>query len=374
MKGIINKNGLRRAMIRMLCMCAAALITCMGASAQEMDVPQLLEPVGVKMDTVEAYISDIYELDIYEGSVAPNVEGLSFSVAGVVKEIHVIAGQEVKAGDVLITLDQDNQRDKIERIEREIEYARTNSDYEDQLARIDRSILELELEMLMVQDPENADAIALKRLDIEQFDLNAELARELRQLELSRLQEELDALNIQVVQNVLVAPSDGTVLHLADMERGSYVNAFTQILFLAIDSQMHIETEYIAENELNRANRIYAHVGSGIYELEPIPQDQKDFYSKMLAGEKITSQFEVLEKDGQVTMGAYAMVCVQKSYVEDALVIPRNALYTDSGSRYIYVVEDNVRIRREITAGLITDTLVEITGGLEEGEVVYVQE
>ncbi|MBE5772770.1 MAG: biotin/lipoyl-binding protein [Clostridiales bacterium] len=377
MKGPEMKGSnltLYRRTLRALCACALALLTGCGALGQEVSVPELLEPVGVKMDTATAYIGEISDLTYYEASVNPYVEGLSFSVEGVVERVDVILGQQVRAGDVLITLDQDSQNEKLESLRRQIENIEINAGFADEIAQIDRRILELELEALMAEDAGNADAIALKKLDIEAFDLDVALEKELRQLELAGLREELAALEDQLDQKVLTAPFDGTVMYLDQIERGSYISAFTPVIFLADDARMFIETEYIVESVLNSADRLYAYAGSGRYDLTPVHMDTEDYYAKAIAGETIRTAFEFECDDGSVSVGDFAMVCLEHKYVPDALLIPRNALYIEAGSRYVYLVEDGVRVRRDVETGLITQISAQIVEGLEEGAVVYVQE
>ena len=60
--------------------------------------------------------------------------------------------------------------------------------------------------------------------------------------------------------------------------------------------------------------------------------------------------------------------------VPDALLIPANALFRDSSGKYVYVYEADgeTRVRRSVETGVTTDWQVQITDGLEEGEIVYV--
>jgi len=46
----------------------------------------------------------------------------------------------------------------------------------------------------------------------------------------------------------------------------------------------------------------------------------------------------------------------------------------EAGSRHVYVMKDGVRERRDVETGCIAEHAVEIKSGLEEGDVVYVQE
>ena len=72
--------------------------------------------------------------------------------------------------------------------------------------------------------------------------------------------------------------------------------------------------------------------------------------------------------------GDYAAVCLVSKSVPDALLIPANALFRDSSGKYVYVYEADgeTRVRRSVETGVTTDWQVQITDGLEEGEIVYV--
>lgn len=373
MKIKIGQNRRRRFM-RGICVWAVVMTACSCVPGCATEIPELLEPVGVVTDTAKAFIGEISSVNAYEASVTPELEGAAFSVSGVVEKLHVTVGQSVRKGDVLITLDQENQSEKQEDLKRRIEQKQVDGEYRDMLSELDRRILELELEMMMVNTPEDTQAIAQKQMDIEQFDLDAELERELRKLEMTRLREELAAIEEQMVQNVLTAPIDGKVVYIADLATGSYVNAFASLIFIADDSRMYIETEYIGENTLKAAERIWAYVNDDIYELEYIPVEQKELFSKASSGETITTAFNILNPDDQIGMGDYAVVCLESGRMENALLIPRNALYIESSGNYVYLMNDGLRERREIELGRMTQHLVEIKSGLEEGDVVYVQE
>ena len=93
----------------------------------------------------------------------------------------------------------------------------------------------------------------------------------------------------------------------------------------------------------------------------------------MLAGEELTVRFAIENADETLEAGQYAVVCVESNHAADALLVPSNVLYMGE-QKYLYVIENGVRVRREVTTGLVTDWYTQITDGLEEGELVYVKE
>lgn len=360
-------------MIKMLCIVLCLLLCTPCALAQQ--APQLLEPAGVQLNATEVFRGPISKISVTEGAIVPYVEDFFFEQEGVIDVVHVIVGQQVKTGDPLITLDTEDEQERMKTLRRQIEQLKRNSAYEDELAQIDLDILDVELRALMKQTPADESAVMLKRLDIEEKKLNMELNARLRTLELNRLTSELELLEAEVARNVLYAPFDGRVAYMTDQwQHGSYVSAFTPLLYLADDSQLFVESDFISNSVVSFANDIYAHVGDKRYQLTPTALDEREYLAKVLSGETLMRTFTIDEPDDSLQAGQFAAVCVETNYVPDALLVPSNTLYAAEKVRYVYVLENGVRVRRDVKVGITTDWYTQITEGLEEGELIYVQE
>ena len=358
--------------------CTSALVFslmsgCVFAETVEMSVPELLEPVGVELDTATAYIGEIADTQVFEGSVRPYVEELYFTLNGNVDEVFAVVGQQVKAGDVLVTLDQEAEEERMEALRGDIEEHKTNAAFDEQLEEIRLMMLETELEHLRSTGA-GTDAIRLKELDIEEEKVNQALSRELRDMKLAVLEEELEKLEADAQGRVLTAPFDGVVMYGMMMEKGTYINAYNPVIYLADDTQLSVSSEYISEMDAKFAHDLYALIADKRYEITPKPFNTEEFVAMVLSGEKLTTEFTFDEPDEALHAGQYAAVCMVKKYKSDALLVPTNALYHDAAGRYVYVVEDDERVRVPVKVGISTDWLVEITEGIEEGAVVYVKE
>lgn len=55
---------------------------------------------------------------------------------------------------------------------------------------------------------------------------------------------------------------------------------------------------------------------------------------------------------------------------EDAITIPVDSVYYDDGATYVYIFNNGVAERRDITVGIISDGIAEITDGLTESDTV----
>ena len=75
--------------------------------------------------------------------------------------------------------------------------------------------------------------------------------------------------------------------------------------------------------------------------------------------------------DSRIKAGMFATVSLVTSTSRDVPVIPRTAVINTYGSFIVFTVDDqNIVSRREISLGLENESFVEVTGGLEAGEVV----
>ncbi len=353
---------------RILCLlCAILCLSC--ARAEE--APELLEPVGVQLATARAEIGDMYKIHVYDGAVAPYVEGLAFEIDGALDQVNVYAGQMVKQGDVLLTLDQESEKRQCESLQKQLDALRTEDQYARQLHGIDRSILEIELDGLRMAGDEKA--VALKKLDIEAFELNFSQEAELRRLRIQTLESEYAEIQQSSRDAVLTAPFDGRIMFSLQLNEGDRVSAYAPVLYMADDSRLHIQCEYVPESNLAFARELYVLIGEDRHAIRHIPMDTDEFLNRVLSGEDLTSDFELVEPVG-LTVGEYAAVCLTTGYREGALIIPRNALYSDTTGKYVYIVEDGARTRREVETGIVNEWQAQITSGLEEGEIVYVQD
>ena len=282
--------------------------------------------------------------------------------------------ESVKAGDLMITLNTEAEEERVEALEKEIAYQRQNSEYEDALWQIELDMLDVELRRLLNAKPRDDSAIALKRLEMEEKQLVIELATDTRSLKMEQLESELAELQEEIARNVMVAPFDGRVMYMSGvLQHGSYVGAYSPLIYLADDSRLYVESDYISPTALQNAHAVYAHIGDSRYAVTPMPYDTKEYLSQVLAGETPMLQFSIDDPEAQVKAGDYAVVCVESDFAADVLLVPTNALYADD-TIYLYVMEDGVRVRRDVKTGIRTDWYTQITEGLQEGELVYVQE
>lgn len=367
---------MKRMLYGLLALTLALLLAGCAQKAEVVEAPELLEPVGVKVDTAVVERGDLFTLSSYEGSLVAAAEELSFEIDGQIKNVFVWPGKHVEAGDVLFELDQEPLEERMASLSRQIDYIESNGVYDDAAAEIDLELLEMRLEKLR-GDGADETALELAQLDIEQARLDLKQAQETRALSLSSLKEELKIISADYGRNLLVAPFSGHVFYLNALTEGTSVQADKTVAYIANPDDITLTiSDYLSENKLARAD-YYALIGGKRYEIEHEPMTLQEMTSILLSSRSLPTHFRVTgpaEDMADIGAGQYAVVCLESGRIEDALFIPMLALYTAGNERYVYVQTDEGRERRTVTVGATNGLNAQILDGLAEGEIVYVKE
>ena len=74
--------------------------------------------------------------------------------------------------------------------------------------------------------------------------------------------------------------------------------------------------------------------------------------------------------DESLVIGLDAKLVIALGTAKDVLVIPLTAVNTDKDGSFVYAVEDGMVVKKPVTTGLSSNSEIEITDGLEEGDEV----
>ena len=356
------------------------LLLVSGCARQaEQVAPELMEPVGVKLDIQAVQRGDLYKLAVYDGEVVPYVQGLNFVMDGVFESMDVLPGAKVRAGQTLARMDESAIQEQYEALAEDIAHAERMYALDNEMKAIDLDIARLELDRLLAGYAKAPDekarlAVQEQRAAIERMQLEMRQAQQTQALALETKRQKLQGLSDQLGRNRIVAPFDGRVIYIAVKQKGDRALASEPMVFLADDTRLSLQSVYISQTELRGANEIYARIGATDYAIEMNPVDMSEYISRMLAGASMELTYRFANPPEGLECGQYAAIYVVTGRMEDVLYIPSNALYSDASGRYVYRVVDGNRERCPVTTGGTNGIQTVITGGLVEGDYVYVKE
>lgn len=84
----------------------------------------------------------------------------------------------------------------------------------------------------------------------------------------------------------------------------------------------------------------------------------------------IRVELAIDEPDDDIILGIESKTKIRTAMLAYATIVPADAVYADDDGDYVFVINDNRAVRRNVTVGVRNDDTVEITDGLSVGEVV----
>ena len=252
--------------------------------------------------------------------------------------LHTEEGMQVKAGELLAQIDEAEARAQVE------------------IAKV------------ALQDAELVHNRAKASLE------NAVVSQEVYDSALSGLESaraQLVGNEIQLSYTQIAAPFDGLIIQRA-VKFGETVTVGQQ-LFRISDFDPLLCTIGVPERDLTRLS-----IGQpAILEVEAFPGEL--FRGRVLrispVVDSATGTIRVtleVDRHGRLSPGMFAGVRLVTDVRDNALIMPKRALSLESLADSVFVVEDGVAYRRNVTLGYEEDDRVEVTAGLRANDRVIV--
>ena len=320
---------------------------------------------------------------------------------GVVEEIYIEEGSQVRKGDVILSLSNENldmqilnseaelaekenilrntmismEQQKLsvqqERLQLEMEERRYRRAYEQQKALYDEKLIAREAFLQAEED---------YRLAIDKLELvrNRELQDSLyRTAEIEQMEESLEnmRINMQMIRRRkdnldIKAPIDGE-LGLLDAVLGQSIASGTKI------GQINDLSSYKIEAQIDEhyIDRVFAGLDATFERQdETFAATIRKVYPEVREG-KFKADFKFTgQQPENIRTGQTYYLNLQLGQPEEAVLIPRGSFYQQTGGQWIYVVDESGdrAVRRDIRIGRQNPQYYEVLEGLDPGEKVII--
>lgn len=320
---------------------------------------------------------------------------------GVVEEIYIEEGSQVRKGDVILSLSNENldmqilnseaelaekenilrntmismEQQKLsvqqERLQLEMEVRRFRRAYEQQKALYDEKLIAREAFLQAEED---------YRLAIDKLELvrNRELQDSLyRTAEIEQMEESLENMrvNMQMIRRRkdnldIKAPIDGE-LGLLDAVLGQSIASGTKI------GQINDLSSYKIEAQIDEhyIDRVFAGLDATFERQdETFAATIRKVYPEVREG-KFKADFKFTgQQPENIRTGQTYYLNLQLGQPEEAVLIPRGSFYQQTGGQWIYVVDESGdrAVRRDIRIGRQNPQYYEVLEGLDPGEKVII--
>lgn len=290
------------------------------------------------------------------GSIAPLVQvNVKAKGGGEVREISVLEGQDVAAGNVIARIDTRNQQAQYDREMAAVEKARADMN----MAKLTRD--------------KNNSLLEQRYISQNTFESSeSTYAGSVAGLKLAEAQ--LRVAEIALQDAVIRAPIDGTVAKRT-VQPGEKVSPDTPIVTLVDLRQMLLEAAVPAADIPAVQVGQQAHFtvsGFGDRQFEGTVQRINPLTSEN--SRAITVYIAVSNLDRALKGGMFAQGQLSLGSDAAVLAVPRLAVHAETGVAVVYTLEDGKIARHEVTTGAVSDDTgyIEIKSGLQPGQRVII--
>jgi RND family efflux transporter MFP subunit len=262
---------------------------------------------------------------------------LAAPIAGIVAFVHVIEGQNVKAGDVVVQLDDRMAQAAVEKAQHALEFAQQVASRRDRLVGIGGISTQLK----------------------EEADQNLAAAR-----------AELASVQAATAQVRLASPLDGVVAHI-NVQPGQSVDLNT-IVAEIIDLKRLVVTVNVPADEAmlvhaGQSAEIFVENGG-----KPAATGSVSFVSPTIDVKTAAAVVRIpLPEDSALRPGQFVRARVTTEELDGRLAVPRESVIRTEDGKAIYIVQSGKAVQLPIKTGLRDGDLVEVDAeGLKEGDMV----
>ncbi|HWR54879.1 MAG TPA: efflux RND transporter periplasmic adaptor subunit [Negativicutes bacterium] len=346
------------------------------------------------------------------GTIVPvDSVNIGSKITGTISEMRVQENQPVKEGDILCVLDDLRYQAQVkaaraqlnrsvanlaqleagsrpqEVIRDQSSLRRTESKLQNARMTLERRQQLFALGAISHQDLDTAQtdydaAEADYQTAVQQLSMTREGSRA-EQVQMARAQVEQDEANLEneeasLRETVIRAPMSGVVVG-KPMPKGQTVQVSTStaqvIMQLADLTQMQVEA-LVDETDIGRIREGQ----DATFTVDAYPGKQFTGKVTRISSAATTQQnvvfytvtVQVDNREGLLKPTMTARVTIQTGRADNVLMVPNNAVKDRNGVKTVQILRDGKTVQQKVKIGLNNDETVEITEGLQEGDVVVI--
>ena len=373
---------------------------------EEVQKSQIEEEIIVPVRTALVEKGEVNSFLKVTGVVEANeTVRVTSEIMGQAKEVKVKNGEEVKRGDILITLGDEQIKIQVAQAQATLDSVQASSDKIKSGARpqVIKQAESALLQAKMNRDSVEENYLRMKKLFTEKAiseqqyeqaknqyeiaDVQYQSAQESYELVIEGAAEEdiksveaqvrqakaaLDMAKYQLKNTQITAPISGKVTSIS-VSSGEMISPSIPLLSIIDVSRIFVKVG-ISEKDISKIKE-----GQKVsLEIDAFPEEKfrGEVVSKGVAVDQISKtlevKIEILQSEVDIPIGVFARGDILVKTNQNALIVPSSALTRKKTGIYVYVIEEGIARQKEVVLGIIQDERVEILDGLSEEEEIVV--
>jgi len=373
---------------------------------EEAQKSQVIEEIVIPVRTALVEKGEVNSFLKVTGVVEANeTVRVTSEIMGQAKEIKVKDSEEIKKGDVLIVLGNEQIKIQVAQAQATLDsiqasYDKIKSGARPQeikqaesavlQAKINRDGAEenyLRMEKLFSEKAISEQQYEQAKNQYEIADAQYQSARESYELVIEGASEEdlksfeaqvrqakaaLDIAKYQLKNTQITAPISGKATSIT-VSSGEMISPSMPLLTIIDISRIFVKVG-ISEKDISKIK-----IGQTVVlEIDAFPEEifKGEVVSKGVAVDQISKtlevKIEILQPEVVIPIGVFARGDILVKTNKNALIIPSSALSRKKDGIYVYVIEEGIARQKEVELGIIQDERIEILAGLSVGQEIVV--
>ncbi len=291
------------------------------------------------------------------GTIFPHQEAMiNPKISGRIEKLYVDEGDRVTKGEPLAELEQERLQILVKEAEASLQEAQAHlKNIEATWQRNQRLFKE------GVVDSQRFDDIATEK--------------DLAKARVQRAQAALEKMQKDLRDSVIRAPFDGFIVEKL-MNQGEMATARppSSIFHLVDTSRVKIECGITEEKKTSVSIGKKAVIVLDAYPGEAFTGNVTTVNPKVdIDSRTFKIKIEIPNHDFRLEAGMFARIRIIERESKDTLFIPQRVIIEQGQTKKVFVVEDGRAKETTITTGIIDHPIVEVTGGLKQGDVIVTE-
>ncbi len=340
--------------------CAAALPVALLLLLSSCAKPDPAAVALASVRTTRVQTHDIVDTVEITGEVVPIVlTEIKSEISGRVVRVHALPGVHVKAGDILVELDQTQLESELHEAQRLVEAAEISAQH-------------AQRELRRQENLRTATVATEKDL------LDAQVARDLAVNNLEVLRARLDSAKEHLAKTVIRAPHDGMILQHT-LRPGQVIVGATSVSQGTVLMQVADMTQLLVETKVNeidsprvrtgmKATISFDTIHDKTYPGEIVEVAPSATLVDLVRVFLVRIQFQ--GADERIKPGISANISLPVEEVHGVPAVPLAAVFMDGPRRFVYRKEGGEFIRITVSIGVNNLDWVEIRSGLKASDEI----
>jgi len=341
---------IKRAGCLLLILVLLSLSSCLPVEEAALPAPTLSVPVPLFYITDPATVEDVVYYQVLRARFVPTREEVLFFPMNnlLIYRVNVRLGDFVREGDVILELDRSSYLQELEEIIKDIESARVG-----------------------LRQLEEIHALNLQRWTLMErpVDMIGYIRRhEHYNYQIDVLTIRMDNIEAELERRLLRASMDGYVAFIRSFNPGDLTVAGQRVVEIADITEAVFMVSGDGANLLSVDDVVNITVQGELYYgvvVDPIEHG--------ITADRSDHEAYIMIQGGHgygFTTGTMGSVQVVFDIAKEVLAVPTNSVTVYGNRAFVFVLEEELRVLRDIQVGLVGNSLTEVVSGVEEGELI----